>query len=254
MKMLAKTLINRPLAKFGLEIKRLEKASPRTSSMPGWKERLLHAKRLGLLPNVVVDGGAFRGLWARDIAAIFPGSQIVSIEPNPFLQEIIRANTSDVQPPVTVLNLALGEHPEERSFNIWRDATSDTGASLLDHVSGEPGTVVEVQVDTLDNICKKLGLKPNLVKLDLQGAEFLALKGATGVLESAEMVITEFGCLEAYIGRATSRDLLDIMFDNEYCLYDIVDCHYRPYDGALTGGDFFFVKNWSVLRKHKGWQ
>jgi len=88
----------------------------------------------------------------------------------------------------------------------------------------------------------------------LQGAEFLALKGATGVLESAEMVITEFGCLEAYIGRATSRDLLDIMFDNDYCLYDIVDCHYRPYDGALTGGDFFFVKNWSVLRKHKGWQ
>jgi FkbM family methyltransferase len=254
MKILAKTLINGPLGKFGLEIKRLENAPPRTSSMPAWKERLLHAKRLGLSPNVVVDGGAFKGLWARDIAAIFPGSQIVSIEANPFLQDIIRDNTSDIHPPVTMLNLALGDHREERPLHIWRDITSDTGASLLEHVSGEPGTAVEVQVDTLDNICETLDLKPDLVKLDLQGAELLALKGATKILESAEMIITEFGCLEAYIGRATPRQLIDIMYDNDYCLYDIVDCHYRPYDGALTGGDFIFVKNWSVLRKYKGWQ
>jgi FkbM family methyltransferase len=252
--MLGKTLINGTLAKFGFEIKRLENASPRTSSMPEWKERLLHAKRLGLSPNVVVDGGAFRGLWAKDIAAMFPGSQIVSIEPNPFLQDIIRTNTSDVHPAVTILNLALGEHPEKRCFNIWRDATSDTGASLLDHLSGGASTVVEVQVDTLDHICETLALNPNLIKLDLQGAEFLALKGAIEVLKSAEMVIAEFGCLEAYIGRATPRDLFNIMYDNDYCLYDMVDCHYRPYDGALTGGDFFFVKNWSVLRNHKGWQ
>jgi len=63
----------------------------------------------------------------------------------------------------------------------------------------------------------------------------------------------EFGCLEAYADRTTPDDLLELMYQNDYCLYDIVDCHYRPYDGALTGGDFFFVKNSSVLRKHKGW-
>ena len=44
------------------------------------------------------------------------------------------------------------------------------------------------------------------------------------------------------------------MFDNDYCLYDLVDCHYRPYDGALTGGDFIFVKNSSALRAYKGWE
>ena len=52
-------------------------------------------------------------------------------------------------------------------------------------------------------------------------------------------------------GRA---DLLDIMFDQDYCLYDPVDGHYRPYDGALTGGDFIFVKNGSTLRAYKGWE
>jgi len=36
-------------------------------------------------------------------------------------------------------------------------------------------------------------------------------------------------------------------------LYDIIDLIYRPYDNALTGGDFFFVKNDSNLKSHKGY-
>ena len=47
---------------------------------------------------------------------------------------------------------------------------------------------------------------------------------------------------------------MDIMYDNSCCLYDVASCSDRPYDGALTGVDFFFVKNSSVLRKHKGWE
>ena len=99
-----------------------------------------------------------------------------------------------------------------------------------------------------------MGLVPDLVKLDLQGGELAALDGSTNALKTAELMLIEFGCLDAYIDRTTPRDLLDIMFENDYCLYDIVDCHYRPYDGALTGGDFIFVKNSSALRAYKGWE
>lgn len=64
----------------------------------------------------------------------------------------------------------------------------------------------------------------------------------------------EFGCWGAYIDRATPHDFLEIMYDNDYCLYDIVEYIYRPYDGALTGGDFIFVKNSSIVRSYKGWK
>jgi hypothetical protein len=40
---------------------------------------------------------------------------------------------------------------------------------------------------------------------------------------------------------------------HDYCLYDIIDLISRPYDGALTGGDFIFVKNNSQLKKYKGY-
>ncbi len=221
--------------------------------MATWKERLQHAKRLGLSPRVILDGGAFKGFWSRDVAEIFPGVQIVLVEPNPFIQDTIRSNIADIRPLPILLGVALGQSQGNASFNIWRDENSETGASLLDHVRGEPHRVIQVEIDTLDSISARLGLSPDLIKLDLQGGELAALNGGTTVLRDAEFAIIEFGCLEAYIGRATPRDILTIMYDNGYCLYDIADCHYRPYDGAMTGGDFFFVKNSSVLRRYKGW-
>jgi len=44
---------------------------------------------------------------------------------------------------------------------------------------------------------------------------------------------------------------MDIMYDNGFYLYDIVDLRYRPCDGALAGGDFFFIKASSKLRARK---
>ena len=46
---------------------------------------------------------------------------------------------------------------------------------------------------------------------------------------------------------------MDIMYDNNFVLYDIVSLINRPYDEALGGGDLFFIKNSSRLRDYKGW-
>jgi FkbM family methyltransferase len=244
-----KKIVNMPLNAIGLDLVRMG-----SNIMPTWKERMELAKKIGFSPRVIIDGGAFRGVWSRDAAHLFPGAQIVLIEPNPFVQEHIKRSVAHIQPPPKILNVALGESSGKTQFNIWGGVESDTGASLLNHVSGKAKNIIEVDLETLDNISHQMSLGPDLVKLDLQGGELPALKGSTHVLKHAEFMIIEFGCLEAYIGRTTPRDLLEIMYENDYCLYDIVDCHYRPYDGALTGGDFFFVKNSSVLRSYKGWK
>lgn len=247
LKKLIHKIVKRPLNAFGLDIVR--QTTART-----WKKRMQLAKKLGFSPKVVIDGGAFTGLWSKEIAELFPGIQIIIVEPNSSVQKIIAHNTSHIRPAPIILNVALGEYQRKASFHIWRDEDSDTGASLLNHVSGKAKREIQVEVDTLDNIAQRLDIRPDLIKLDLQGGESAALKGGEKVLKEAEFAIIEFGCLEAYIARATPRDILDIMYDNNYVLYDIVDCHDRPYDGALTGGDFFFVKNSSVLRHYKGWE
>ncbi len=221
--------------------------------MPTWTERMELAKRLGFAPRFILDGGAFKGVWTQEVARIFPGAKIVLVEPNSYVLENINKNISHIQPTPTVINAALGASKGKAKLNIWRDVESDTSASLLNHVASNAATVIEVDVETIDNISEQIAMVPDLVKLDLQGSELAALRGSTNVLEHAEFVFVEFGCLEAYIERTTPRDLMEIMYSNDYCLYDIVDCHYRPYDNALTGGDFFFVKNDSILRQYKGW-
>jgi FkbM family methyltransferase len=245
-------IINIPLNRVGLALVRTNLNA--THSIPTWKERMEFAKKLGFSPRAIFDGGAFWGLWSQEAAQLFPGAEIVLIEPNSYLQDIIKKNISNVQPAPKIINAALGESSGKAMLNIWSEKESDTAASLLGHVSGNARTVIEVDVETIDNISQQTTLVPDLVKLDLQGGELSALRGATNVLKHAEFMIIEFGCLEAYIGRTTPRDLLEVMYDNNYCLYDIVDCLYRPYDGSLTGGDFFFVKNDSVLKNYKGWE
>lgn len=245
-------MINIPLNKVGLAIVRTTQSAKH--SIPTWKERIELAKTLGFSPDFIFDGGAFKGLWTQEVARLFPGAEIVLIEPNSYVLESIKENISHIRPTPTIINAALGESKGKARFNIWRDVESDTGASLLDHVSGNAAHVIEVDVETIDDISERTAIVPDLVKLDLQGGELAALKGATKVLKHAECVVVEFGCLEAYVGRTTPRDLMEIMYTNNYCLYDIVDCHYRPYDKALTGGDFLFVKNDSILREYKGWE
>lgn len=122
---------------------------------------------------------------------------IILIEPNPFLQDIIRANVSNIWPVPTILNVALGDSPGSSSFNIRGNVVQDQGASHLAHVMGEASQKIKVEVDTVDNIVERNSFIPDLIKLDLQGGELAALNGAQQTLQHAELVIFEFSCLEA---------------------------------------------------------
>lgn len=216
--------------------------------------RLALAKKNGFSPSVILDGGAYHGLWTRQAALLFPGAQFVLVEPNPSLKPIIDRNTSQITPKPVVVEAALGAALRKATLNLWQSVDADPGASLLRHVSGPAKQSIEVDVTTVDAICREHKLVPDLIKLDLQGGELAALRGATMALESCECLVIEFSCLKAYVDRTTPRDLLDFMGDHDYCLYDIVGLSDRPYDGALMGGDFIFVKNGSALRAYSGWE
>jgi FkbM family methyltransferase len=144
----------------------------------GLKERLQQAKTLGFSPKTILDGGAFRGHWSLQAAGLFPGAQLILIEPNPYVQEMIKSNTSQISPVPMILNLALGESPKMTSFNIWRDPDSDQGKSLLNHVSGPASQTIQVNVETLYNILQKLSVFPDLIKLDLRGGGVIRVEGS----------------------------------------------------------------------------
>jgi len=257
MKKIIKSVSNAFLAPLNLELVGKQKQEKILSnyhhSMPKCEERLKHARSIGFTPKIIVDAGAYVGSWTYTTASIFPEAQFIVIEPNPHVEKKIDNTLQDLKGRTTIIGKAVADQPGTLPFNIWGDPNDATSASLQNHVRGSAENTVNVEVDTIDNVLTEYSRHADLVKLDLQGAELKALRGATETLKTAEMFIVEFGCLEAYIDRATPQQLMEIFYGNDYCLYDIVDCHYRPYDGAMTGGDFFFIKNDSPLRKYKGW-
>jgi FkbM family methyltransferase len=223
-------------------------------STPSCMNRIASMQTIGFNPVEIIDCGASVGYWSWEVGKMFPEAKIVAIEPNPKVTPKTKELLSR-RPNTFIEECAVGAESGEAELNVWdNEETKMSGSSIKDHVQGEPREKVTVQVKTLDQICASLGMSPSLVKLDLQGYELEALRGARVLLTNTEVFIIEFGCLQAYIERATPNDLIQLMYENDYCLYDIVDLIYRPYDGALTGGDFFFVKNTSPLKQYKGYK
>ena len=222
---------------------------------PSCIDRLRNMKEIGFNPDVVFDCGASVGHWSWEVGKLFKGTQIIAIEPNPKVTPVTINQLSKLNPQPIIEECAIGAENGTAFLNIWdNDETKMSGSSLKEHVQGNPLQKIEVKLKTLDTISNEHNIQPTLVKLDLQGYELDALKGASKLLQSTEVFIIEFGCLQAYIDRTTPNDLMSLMYNNDYCLYDIVDLIYRPYDNALTGGDFFFVKNDSKLKEYKGYR
>ena len=224
-------------------------------NIPSSVHRLVNLQKIGFKPNNIFDCGASVGYWSYEMSKIFPGVQILAIEPNEKVIPKTKDTLKVVRPAPIIEKCAIGAKDDIAYLNIWDNSeTKMSGSSLKEHVQGDPRTKLKVTLAKLDTLSKKHNIVPDLVKLDLQGAELDALHGATEILKSAEVFIIEFGCLQAYVDRTTPHDLINIMYANDYCLYDIFDLIYRPYDNALTGGDFVFVKNSSKLREYKGYK
>jgi len=164
-KSLIQSAVNLPLGWFGLRLSRIAQNTPSQENyrhfMPTCLERLRHARKLGFAPRVIVDGGAFKGEFAKQTSEVFPGVQLIMVEPNPFVQAAIRENTAQISPPPVCCQVALSDGSGKATFNIWGDPEKASGASLLGHVRGEAERAIEVSTDSIDSIVGRLGLRPD---------------------------------------------------------------------------------------------
>jgi len=122
-----------------------------------------------------IDGGACIGnhtLWF----AAFCAAQVIAIEPVPRNIVHLKRNLalSNLEDKVTVLEVALGDHPSRGSMKaIGRFH----GQYAL--MNGD-----DVTVTTLDEVAKEAKYPISLVKLDIEGSELAALEGALDLLNT----------------------------------------------------------------------
>lgn len=201
----------------------------------------------GYDPRVVIDGGAHLGAFSTAAQALFPRAKFHLFEPQRACQATLRALCADRG--YELYPFALGDAPGEVCFEEGEAA--ETGAHVVP--AGTPGSR-RVKIETLDNVFETI-IGPGdrtMLKLDLQGYELHALRGAKTLLPMVEIVLTEVSFYrQAY--EPTVAELVSFLDERGYELYDIASLGPRFRDNRLQQGDFLFVKRGSALLADNRW-
>lgn len=125
--------------------------------------------------DCAVDGGAFIGLWARKMAERFGTIHAFEIVPDNI--ECLKLNAPQN---VAIYAAALGEKDAIAPVSI-------EDGQLYGRLDGDGRKLGSVPVFPLDSF----NLKPGLVKLDLDGYEFFAIKGMMRTLVANPVLVIE---------------------------------------------------------------
>lgn len=187
----------------------------------------------------VFDIGAHQGVVAALLARIVgPTGQVVAVEASPHNCRAAAANRGlNDLPQIEIVHAAVSDRPGTAVFNEGLNGQLDDG-------SGESGRVT-VPAITIDGLAERFG-RPDVVFLDVEGAEYLALSAASRVLASGADFFVEVhvGCgLEKLGGSVTT--LLSFFPEDRFQLSARAEAdeEFRPLrpDDPLTRDRFFLL-------------
>lgn len=214
--------------------------------------RLLH--RSGYRPRVVIDCGANRAQWFGIASPIFPDSEFHLIEPQeecwPALDRAAGARGR------TEVHRTAVTSPGVSAVRMHRGGDSDTTGAFVIGES-EPFRVdVQARGATLDALlADRVGPDDRaLLKLDIEGHELEALRGAVGLLGRVEVVVSEVRFFDVNGGgRPVFGEVMAYLESRGFALFDFASLGGRRRDQRLRVGDAVFIRRGSQLVDDVRW-
>jgi FkbM family methyltransferase len=170
-----------------------------------------------------VDVGANLGFFTVLAASIVgPHGKVVAFEPNPAMADSIQRSLNLNQATnVVLVRLAISDTDgEEATLYVPAGRDSNCGqSSLLRHENVRDVCEVSVPTTTLDRYFSETGLRPDFMKVDIEGLEILAFRGMANTLMHSppKGIICELSQLPDCL--ATPHELIE----------HLAQYSYRPY-------------------------
>lgn len=170
--------------------------------------------------RTIVEVGSRDGQETRAFAARFPHASIYSFECNPHTLPLCRAAVADLAN-VTLIEKAISDRIGEISFypidtanTVTADHTGNPGASSLLRASGQYALEEYVQLETVvpsTTLAAFMAERQlpgiDLLWMDIQGAELMALQGLGERLADVGLIHLEVEFLEIYSGQPLYQDI-----------------------------------------------
>jgi FkbM family methyltransferase len=249
MKVRSKDIINALFAALGYRIEpiRTKNTQHTLASDPFLAQQGL-IERLGCKSHVIFDVGANKGDTAADYLSLFPDANIHCFEPFPeTLAQLNQRFASDER--ITIIPKAVAIGTGTTRFFVNHAAATNSLLPRPDESerfypkTASPKGEIEVQTTGLDSYCRDNAIDHiNVLKLDIQGGELMALSGAESLLKDQriDLVYSEIQFVPLYQNAAQFDGVWAKLRDTGYTLYDIYDLH-RSAGGQLLYGDALFV-------------
>lgn len=225
-----KRLIHRVLAKAGFQIQKYRDPYVEMSRILG-REAVTAA----------IDGGAYHGGATQRLLDVFPRAVVHAFEPQQRCFQIVRDkfNGNDR---VVIHNRALSDSSGEVTFHVNEQ---DFTSSILQTNEPErmrPSATTTVETTTIDTLAESQGVVPQVIKLDLQGYELSALKGATKCLQSGvKALLIEVNFQRRYESGCLEHEIASFLADyglHLHRLYEVI----TDSDGRYRLADALFIR------------
>lgn len=149
--------------------------------------------------KVFFDSGAYAGIFSLMYCALRPDGVAVAFEPSPVMIPAIKRlfDLNELSGRATLVPRAVGKEEGEVTLLLEQIGfvqvvpTQNTKEAVL------------VSVTTLDAESERQKLRPDLLKIDVEGYELEALQGATRILSQDKPVI----CLELHLNYLERRGI-----------------------------------------------
>jgi FkbM family methyltransferase len=187
---------------------------------------------------VIVDVGAYNGENSCLMAKFLENGHVHAFEPVSQVFNVLAKNAKNI-PNMSVYNLALGDESGYSEIFLSKEKENSAQFSMSSSLlppkeqlvySGScfEGTEL-VKVITLDQWAVEYDIeKVDMIKLDIQGYELLALKAGMKMLSNASVVLATVDFIEAYEGQPLYQEVRDWLERQGF---------------ILVGGDFGFPKH-----------
>lgn len=205
-------------------------------------------KERGANIATIYDVGSASGAWTLQIAPVFPDARFELFEPLWNMEPNYKRSRETLKQSLQnsrISPYALGETNGETEIHLFSGAV---GSTTLPIGTTQGRTSVRVPVRSIDSLVSSSEYPvPDLLKLDIQGGELAALKGAENTLPHVQIILTKAWLQRAY-GPATPlfAEIMQLLQPFQFHPYEI-STSYRNEAGEAIVLDVAFINKNKAL-------